>query len=467
MSKFKNFLNVLRTERLAAREDLLSFIECMKEDYKAEWFHEVVCDGLTEFGDQDEAVYKMLFMPPQNGKSEISSRHFPAYLLGKNPKLKIAVISYNATVASGFGDDITRIMNKPQYKSVFPDTIVGEKGLKNNKYIMETTEGGYVVNVGVGGSLTSKTVDVFIFDDLYKGPMDAWSPLYRERVWNFYNAVAETRGHKKEKMLILYTRWHEDDLAGRLLESNPGKWGIDLFQGVKTKEFDHIRDPRKPGEILWPSRHSLEKYLELKERDIITFEALFQQNPKPVKGLMYPNHLTWDTLEGVRGIKKAYIDTADSGGDYLSAIFYIESGPYSYITDIYYTKDDMDTTYKEVARRLGINGTTHCEIESNNGGRFFGKQVQKETKGNCSFKLTHQSENKEARIFAASAAVQNYILFPHDWRNKHPEAYNSFTKYRREGKNANDDFQDAITGVIEKNLKLNNKMAKVLKNPLF
>lgn len=464
MSKFKSFLNVLRTEKLRAREDLLSFIKCVKGDYRAEWFHKVICDSMNDFTFSEVAEYYMLFMPPQNGKSEISSRNLPAFLLGRNPKLKIAVISYNDNIAKGFGNDIKRIMESAEYKSIFPDTVIGEPGLRKNSNIMETSAGGYVINVGVGGALTSKTVDIFIFDDLYKGPMDAWSPVYRERVWNFYNTVAETRGHKNEKMLILYTRWHEDDLAGRLLEENKDKWNVNLFQGIKTNEFNHELDPRNSNEILWPERHSYDKYMELKKRDEIAFEALFQQNPKPQKGLMYPNHKTYTSLEGVQGVNKCYIDTADSGSDYLSAIFYIESGTFNYITDIYFTKDNMETTYKEISRRLIQNNTRECIIEGNNGGNFFATQVKRElldNGGRCRIDTFHQANNKISRIYTNSSSVCDYIMFPLDWKSRYNEAYRSFTRYRKEGGNDHDDLQDALTGTIERNRNIVNVFERI------
>ncbi len=457
MSKLKEKLTELRNKKLAARKDLLSYMKVIKDDYNPEWFHEAICDELTEFALTDEKCYKMLFVPPQNGKSLHSTLGLPTFLLGLNPKLKIAVVSYNNDVASLFGDDISRIMKSNEYRSVFPKTITGVNGLKDNKYITETTEGGYIISVGVNGTLTSRTVDVFIFDDLYKGATDAWSPVFRERVYNFYNTVAETRGHNKEKQLILYTRWHEEDLAGKLLEGNSkDKWKVTTFQGIKTAEFEHPKDTRKEGEILWPQRHSIEKYRELEERDNTAYEALIQQNPRPIKGLMYPTHKVYSIEElPKQGIRKFYCDTADTGKDSLVAIFYLEYRDLCYITDIYMTTDDMDTTYRELARRIRQNECVSGIIESNNGGRFFSAQVEKELVEKHRFGTSiipfHQTNNKETRIFVNSASVKNNVLFPKDWNLNYPNAYREFSKYRVEGGNEHDDFADCITGVVEHN----------------
>ncbi len=457
------YIKRLIARKRAARKELVKYMSFIKDGYKPAWFHKSICKKLTNFAFSKNSEYEMLFIPPQNGKSLHSTIGLPTFLLGLNPKLKIAVISYNSTISSLFGDDISKVLKSPSYKSIFPKTIVGVNGLKDNKYITETTEGGYIISTGVGGSLTSRTVDIFIFDDLYKGPTDAWSKVYRDRVYNFYNTVAETRGHKNEKMLILYTRWHEDDLAGKLLEMYPKKWKATTYQGIKTNDFNDTDDPRKNGEILWEDRHSLDKYIELKERDEIAFEALIQQNPKPVKGLMYPSHLTWNALDNLKGVRKCYVDTADTGKDDLCAIFYLEVGMYNYITDIYFTKDDMDTTYKELAKKLFYNKTEQCVIEGNNGGRFFSTQVKKEVRKigwNLVMKSFHQNKNKDVRIFSKASEVRNYCLFPKDWKEKFPRAYDSYTKYKREGKNDHDDLQDCLTGVIERNKHLNRAVKK-------
>lgn len=448
--EFLKIMNVLRNNKISARENLLDYMYVIKEDYKPAWFHKAICEELTEFARTKKAVYKMLFMPPQNGKSLHSTVGLPTFLLGQNPKLKIAVISYNDTTASLFGDEISKVLKSAEYKSIFPDV---ELSGKDNKYITETKQGGYIISVGVNGSLTSRTVDVFIFDDLYKSSVDAWSPVYRLRVWNFFNTVADTRGHKNEKMLILYTRWHEDDLAGVLLNLYPEKWKTTLFQGIKTNEFSHPADKRKEGEILWPERHSLQKYKDLEKRDPVAFEALIQQNPKAKEGLMYETHKTYKGVAPA-GIRKCYVDTADTGSDYLSAIFYNEVGVDNYITDILFTQDKMEDTYIQLAQKIKDNETWEVVIEGNNGGTFYASQVEKEArklKSLARFDTFHQSTNKDARIYSYSADVQEHVYFPEGWGSKYPVAYKQFTGYRRMGKNEHDDFPDSITGTRENN----------------
>lgn len=468
--KVRNKLIELRDKKLKARKHLKNYMPIIKEDYKPAWFHNVMCDELTQFAFSEEKENRMIFVPPQNGKSLHSTIGLPTFLLGLNPKLKIAVVSYNNDVASLFGDDISRILKSPGYRSVFPNTKVGLNGLKDNKYITETSEGGYIISVGVNGTLTSRTVDIFIFDDLYKGPSDAWSVAFREKVWNFYNTVAETRGHKKSKQLILYTRWHDEDLAGKLLESNAkDKWKVTTFQGIKTDEFNHPEDKRSNGQMLWPERHDISMYEELKDRDPVAYEALVQQNPKPVTGLMYPTHMTYKIEDLPKyGINKFYCDTADAGTDSLVCIFYKEYKEFCYITDIYMTKDNMDTTYRELARRIRQNESVEGIIESNNGGRFFGSQVEKELIENYKYGTRiipfTQTKNKQTRIYTNSASVKNNVYFPAGWENNYPNAYREFTKYRVDAENEHDDFADAITGVVENNFNIISFVQKITVN---
>ena len=120
--------------------------------------------------------------------------------------------------------------------------------------------------MGVGGALTGEPVDILIMDDIYKDAKTAWSPIVRESVSDWYDTVAETRLHNDSQQLIVFTRWHEDDLAGTLLrqqgvfdaESNPNGWVVVVYQAIKEGAPTKY-DPRNEGEPLWAERHNLEK----------------------------------------------------------------------------------------------------------------------------------------------------------------------------------------------------------------
>lgn len=264
-------------------------------------------------------------MPPQHGKSELVSRRLPAFLLGLNPKLKIIGASYSSDLAQSFNRDVQRIVDSPEFSELFPDTYLNGSNVRNdskggylrNADIFETVgHKGFYKSVGVGGSLTGTPADVAVIDDPVKDAIEAQSPTYRERTWSWYTDVLSTRLHNESQVLITQTRWHEDDLSGRVLKSmekTEEEWEILSLPAIKTAGGDP-RDKRKIGEALWESRHSLKRLEQVRTASPRTFESLYQQDPKPVKtgGEFYhsfstdkhiiaqsydptkPLHFTWD-----------------------------------------------------------------------------------------------------------------------------------------------------------------------------
>lgn len=456
-------LNVFCKEHLELRKkarvnfkDFVKFIR--KSSYDVTWFHEAVMGDLSGFlsGTIDNM---MLFAPPQHGKSELSSRLAPAFLLGQDPSLKLAIVCYASTIAQGFSRDVQNIIGSQAYGELFPETkIDGIRGIKKgtltrNNYEFHTDAEGYVISVGIGGALTSKTVDIAIIDDLYKDKSDAWSPIWRQKVWDWYFSVLERRLHSKSKILILYTRWHEFDLAGKLLELEPERWEQIKYEIVKTANCENPKDIRAIGEALWPSQHSLEDAIRWQELDPISFESLGQQNPKPKKGKMYPKHKIYTELpsfEDMHYLVKSYTDTADDGSDYLASAVYIECDGYCYIIDMVYTQDSMEYTEPQVAEMFNRNNCLNNLVESNNGGKGFAREVERLMNNkNAYVDWFHQSDNKESRIYANAAKVMNRIIFPADWKDRWPEAHLHFVGHMREGKPEYDDFADMLTGIAE------------------
>lgn len=391
--------------------------------------------------------------------SELSTRRTPAFMLGKKPDTKAAIIAYNHTFASKFNRDVQRIIDSEEYKEVFKDTrlsgsVKDSQGyLRNNHEFEVVGKRGSLISVGVGGGLTGNRVDVGFIDDPFKDAKDAWSPVVRENVWEWYTTVFETRLHNDSQQLITLTRWHEDDLAGRILKKEADLWEVVSFPAIKVND-NNPDDPREVGEALWEERHSKEKLLQAKAKSEITFESLYQQDPKPMKGLLYSRFATYEKLPDVKkGVVKAYIDTADTGKDYLCSIVYLDAGMLKYVIDVVYTQDAMELTEPLVANQLTKFSVNLCKIESNNGGRAFARNVDRLLKdmGNTKTVVSwfHQSKNKESRIFSESANVQRSVVMPDGWHVKFPEYHHTMTHYSKEAKNEFDDAPDATTGLVE------------------
>lgn len=273
--------------RLDAPREFSSFLAYANPKYQAEWFHILIADYCQRLFN-GEIKNLMVFMPPQHGKSEIISRNFPAWALGKNPNLKIAGCSYSLDLASQFSRSIQRIIDSREYQEIFPDTYLNGsnvrtniRGYLRNVDVFETVgHTGFYKAVGVGGGLTGTPVDIAIIDDPVKDATEAYSATYRERVWNWYNTVLSTRLHNNSRQLFIMTRWHEDDLAGRILKHEPQEWQVLVIPAICEEENDgDMHSPRHAGDALWPSKHSLEKLLKQQQRAPREFSALYQQRP--------------------------------------------------------------------------------------------------------------------------------------------------------------------------------------------
>ena len=456
--------------QLVPQENLLSFTRHTLPSFAPAPFHIAYYEVLTRFA-MGEIKKLMITMPPQHGKSEGATRRLPAFVLGQDPDKRIAIVSYNAIKARKFNRELQRIMDDDRYYELFPQTLLAgqasyqEQGRRSRNYARNSDEceivgyQGSFKTIGVGGSLTGEPVDMLIMDDLYKDASSAWSPVIRQNVADWYDTVASTRLHNDSQQLLVFTRWHMEDLAGRLLEQegvydpieNPQGWLLVSFPAIQNRPPSE-QDPRAEGEPLWPERHSLEKLLEIKGRSPTVFESLYQQNPQPSQGLMYEEFTCYTDLPS-RSYSVAYIDAADSGADYLCALFYKEAEDGNYITDVLYTKDPMEVTETTLTYMLQQHQVERCHIESNNGGNLFVSNLQQRSwdTGNrlTRFNPFHQNQNKTARIFAASASVQKLIKMPLDWKKRFPKFARDLTGYLRVGANAHDDAPDALTGSIE------------------
>ena len=412
----------------------------------------------------------MVSMPPQHGKSVGASTLLPAYMLGLNPDLKIAIASYSASLANKFNRRVQRIIESREFGELFPSTRI-KCGGKPPQYLRTADEveiighEGALLSVGREGSLTGNRVDCFILDDLYKDAMEANSPIIRENCWEWYTSVVRTRMHNESQELIVFTRWHEDDLIGvirsheRCVELNswddvehlgPQDWLAINLEALKTTMPTEI-DPRAIGEALWPERQNA-TLLEAKRRlDPMKFECMYQGRPSSQAGLLYGDSFqTYETLPNEIVRRSNYTDTADMGDDYLCSISYaVDADGVIYVLDVVYSREPMEVTENLVAQMLVQSDVRSALVESNNGGRGFARAVQR-LASRVKVDWFHQGANKEARILSNSATVLHTIRFPKLWRQQWPELYSHLANYRRDFKsNRWHDAADVLTGIVE------------------
>ena len=291
VSQKKEYIELLKMKAIReSKKSILAFSMYTMNGYNPNWHHAEYCKKIDDFI-SGKIKNLMVFMPPQHGKSEISTRRTPAKILGDYPDKKIGIIAYNHTIASKFNRDVQRIIGTDEYQEIYTETMLNDKNIRTtDNYLKNSDEfeivgrTGSLVSVGVGGGLTSRKLDIAIMDDLYKDAMDAWSPTVRANVQDWYDTVLRTRLHNNSQQLLVFTRWHEEDLAGYLLRTEPSNWEVVLFEAIKTKHKES--DKREMGQALWPEQHSLESLKAIKKNNPIVFESLYQQNPTPKEGLL-------------------------------------------------------------------------------------------------------------------------------------------------------------------------------------
>lgn len=454
--------DIARAARMElARRSLINFTKYTNPLYVENWHHKTYARKLDEFA-AGKIKKLMIFMPPQHGKSELCSRRLPAKMLGDNPDLRIGLVSYNHDFASKFNRDGQRIIDTRKYAAIYPGTRlnasnarIGGAWLRNADEFEVVDHRGGLVTVGIGGGLTGRAIDVLIIDDPYKDPKDAWSPTVRRSIQDWYDTVASTRLHNASRQLITLTRWHQDDLAGVLLKREPEEWEVVKFPAIKEGDPTEL-DPRNDGEALWPERHSLERLLSQKAANPHVFRSLYQQDPKPAEGLLFPaESLNYFELDDIRGRTPdgviAVADVADTGTDYYAMLVAYLFGTDIYIVDCIFTQAQAEVTEPLTISLLENWKIQRFRIESNAGGRLYAKSIKEKAGGYTAIEPVASSANKETRILTASAQVKQHIYFRQDYAHgsDYEKFYDQLTGYTIIGPNEHDDAPDAATMLID------------------
>jgi predicted phage terminase large subunit-like protein len=289
----------------AARQSLLAFTEYTHPLYQRAAHHELIAEKL-EAVERGEIDRLMIFMPPRHGKSELASKRFPAWCLGRNPKRQIIAASYNSDLANDFGRNVRNIIAEPEFGQVFTGVTLAPDSQAANR--MNTNHGGTYVAAGVGTAVTGRGADIALIDDPFKDREEADSERRRETVWDWYRSTLYTRLMPGGSIVLIQTRWHEDDLAGRLLEQERGQWDV--------LELPALHPERG---ALWPEWYDETALLRIKETiGPREWSALYQQSPQPDEGTFFQRDWfkTWDTLPLLHYYGTSDYAVTDGGGDY-------------------------------------------------------------------------------------------------------------------------------------------------------
>ena len=476
-------------ERLAALYPQLNKYLC--DDFYLDEVVDIEFSGMQELRHLEvENDHNFIANGLVSHNTELVIKSFISWCFALNPRCRFLHLSYSDILVNDNSDTVRNIMSEELYKMLFPNSaLASEKGSAKR---WKTKAGGELYAVSTQGQVTGFGAgavdeeidkmdggnDIFVFDDhtnemlkmidaktnIFQGAImiddplkadDAASDLIRERInQRFENTIRNRVNSRRTPIIIIMQRLHEHDLCGYLQEIEPDTWTVLSLPVIQT-------DPETGEEhALWPMKHNLEELYKLREINPVVFETQYMQNPIPTEGLMYHEFRTYQNIELPSGSKAnqrwCYVDTADTGSDYLCAICFINTPEMLYVIDVLYTQLPMEKTEVMLAKMLTENSITECLIESNNGGRQFARNVKRITRATLhNFKTAintfTQTKNKAARIFSNSALVNSDVAFPENWDKKWREFYNAITTYRKDNKRraTHDDAPDALTGIVE------------------
>ena len=282
----------------AAKDSLIAFTEFTmpgitdpsdsdQSRYDAQYFHKALAAALEEV-EAGRILRLIVTFPPRHGKSELTSRRFPAWLVGRDPYRHVMFATYNQPFAEDYGRAVRGIIQSPSYKTVFPGTTLAKGSAAADRLVTE--EGGMMAFVGRGGSSTGRGADFLIIDDPLKDREEANSPTTRESLWDWYNDTMSSRLMSDTgAIVIIQTRWHEDDLVGRLTDPTNPHYNAEEAETWKIINIPAIAGEddvlgREPGQALWPERFGLDYLESFRRRNPVGFSALYQQTPTPEDG---------------------------------------------------------------------------------------------------------------------------------------------------------------------------------------
>lgn len=430
-----------------ARKSLMGFTLYTNPLYETGWFNELLSAELDHFLAEVEAGNMprlMIFAPPRSGKSEKASRRFPAYVLGRHPDWSVIACSYSSDLANRMSRDTQRIVDSKKYADVFPDTSLPSKragagGAIRTAELWEVVNGkgeihgGSYRAAGVNGGITGQGMNIGIIDDPAKDYKTASSPTYQEAVIDWYDTTFFTRADPKiNGIIIILTRWHQNDLAGQLLkkaEEGGEQWRVVSFPMEAEKEEVHELNGkkyllRKPGEILFPERMPQGFVDKAKQRGSLVWNALYQQRPTAKGGGLIKSEWFGEYKElPPMKWRAVYGDTAQKTKEVNDFSVFEHWGigvdGYMYLIDMIRGKWEADELKRRAVafwsscRQLRNGPLRHMAIEDKASGTGLIQSIRKDAL--CPVKAIQRDKDKYTRLMDTQGFIESgYIKLPAD-----------------------------------------------------
>lgn len=383
-------------------------------------------------------------LPPRYGKSYIASIYC-LWTIGNNPSASILRTSCTVTLANKFSYDIRGFVSDPRTLEVFPDLkLASDKAAIGAWNTTESQSVGYLSG-GAGSTIIGFGAEtVAICDDTVKDVETAMSEPALIKLWEWFGGVFRSRKEKGCPEIHIGTRWSNRDIIGRL---------------EAAKEFDKqivISALTKDNKSFCEDVISTEDLLTQKKNlPVAIFEAEYQQKPIEAKGLLYPRDQL-NYFEGDVNIDTPVIcvvDVADTGSDYLSAIFAKTDGNKVYVVDALFTQESVETTELTLTAMLIKHNVSVCRIESNNAGRIYALDIKAlidSQNGTTAIETRSEKTNKEARMYILSSYVVNNFYFRSDREGDYIPYFSQLVStFKNVAKNIHDDAADSTTMMAE------------------
>jgi predicted phage terminase large subunit-like protein len=298
-------------DRRNARRSFQTFIEYLDIGFAPAAHHRLLI-GALEAVERGEIDRLMVLMPPGSAKSTYASQLFPPWFMGRNPQASVLGVSNTTDLAERFSRRARNIASLRRYRNVFEFGVSENSKSAGN---WENERGGEFFAAGVGSAIAGRRADLGLIDDPIKTREEADSERVRQKQWDWYVNDFTTRLKPGARQILIQTRWHEDDLGGRILEREANRWHVMKLPMVAT---DHDPLGRKPGERLWPEWFT-DEMVEQAKLDVRSWNALYQQNPVPDEGDYFKrdDFMEYDVLpDGLHMYGASDYAVTEGGGDF-------------------------------------------------------------------------------------------------------------------------------------------------------
>ncbi len=448
--------NVFKIPRKAAR--LLEHSDVPKSRNNQASIHAI--ESITPCGDQtvncitvEGGMYLAGrgLLPTHNS---FSSKNLALWLMGQNPLTRIIGVANSGDLASMFSTQIRDTILGTNvgkggipFPEIFPDTKIKYGFATKSKWELEGSAEPSYRATSPTAAITGSRADYFIVDDIIKNHTEAMNSNALKDHFNFYkNTLFSRTDGDNYKFIFVMQRWATNDLSGEIMKL----YGDDVV--VVNYEIED-----KDGNMLEPTIMSRNKFEEAKKTlDPNILKANYYQQPVDIEGRLYDGFQEWTTLPD-SSIRYNNTDVADQGKDNLCSINWFKTkdddGVKVYITDIYYSSEKAEITEPKVAKIITADKIIEADFESNNGGKGYARNVERELHKLHNLKTvvkwTPQTSNKEARILSSSAWVAKNVYMPPNWTSKYPEFASEVLSYVAGGKNTFDDGCDTLARIYE------------------